>query len=96
MGLRCGLSHSSRSRAAVNRGGLVLAVIVAEDGGYGERGWIERLTGVEKYFSYASWRTRSTIWTDGSRFDTGGVGAACTWKHTSRFTEVGEAVDRGE
>ena len=27
-----------------------------------------------------NWTTRSTVWTDGSRFDTGEAGAACVWK----------------
>ena len=27
-----------------------------------------------------TWRGGNTIWTDGSRLDSGSVGAACTWR----------------
>ena len=33
-----------------------------------------------------SWGHRSTIWTDGSRLDSGGVGAACTWRSPEGWT----------
>ena len=31
------------------------------------------------------WRSRDTVWTDGSRFDSGEVGAACVWKDGERW-----------
>ena len=33
-----------------------------------------------------SWRSRDAIWTDGSRFDSGEVGAACVWKRGESWT----------
>ena len=33
-----------------------------------------------------SWRARDTIWTDGSRFDIGKVGAACAWRARENWT----------
>ena len=36
--------------------------------------------GAEALQTAREWRRRDTIWTDGSRLDRGGVGAACVWK----------------
>ena len=33
-----------------------------------------------------NWRVRDTIWTDGSRLDSGGVGAACVWLRHGSWT----------
>ena len=33
-----------------------------------------------------NWRTTGTIWTDGPRLDSGGVGAACTWRTREGWT----------
>ena len=33
-----------------------------------------------------AWRPRDTIWTDGSRFDSGEVGAACAWRRGESWT----------
>ena len=33
-----------------------------------------------------NWRMQGTIWTDGSRLDSGKVGAACVWKTREGWT----------